>query len=140
MVSLSPLYIRLNPDITSFQDTYNILIIKDIVSRLIKRFASSAVAKLGLYRPYGVEFRFKRLDFVQVIRYFKPSDFTQVVWVQPVFEVAVKASVYRGLRYKTRGSYVGRYGRNLPDTRLGRFPRLSTVLGIPGSGSITLIQ
>ena len=48
-------------------------------SRLIKRFASSAVAKLGLYRPYGVEFRFKRLNFVQVIYYLRPSGFTQVV-------------------------------------------------------------
>ena len=139
MASLSPLYIRLNPDITPLQDTYNILIIWDIVSRPIKRFASSAVAKLGLYRPYGVEFGFKRLDFVQVIRYLEPSGFTQVVWVQPVFEAAVEASVYRGLRYKTRGSYVGHCGRNLPDTRLGRFLRLSTILGIPGPSSITLI-
>ena len=86
-----------------------------------------------------MEFRFKRLNFVQVIRYLKPSGFTQVVWVQPVFEAAVKASVYRGLRYKTRGSCVGRYGRNLPDTRLGRFLRLSTILGILGPSSITLI-
>ena len=86
-----------------------------------------------------MEFGFKRLNFVQVTRYLKPSGFTQVVWVQPVFEVAVEASVYRGLRYKTRGSCVGRYGRNLPDTRLGRFPRLSTVLGILGPGSIILI-
>ena len=98
------------------------------------------MAKLRLYRPYGVEFKFERLDFVQVIRYLEPSDFTQVVWVQPVFEAAVEASAYRGLRYKTRGSCVGRYGRNLPDTRLGRFLYLSTVLGIPVSGGITLIQ
>ena len=56
-----------------------------------------------------------------------------------MFEAAVEASVYRGLRYKTRGSYVGRYGRNLPDIRLGRFLRLSTTLGILGPGSITLI-
>ena len=140
MASLSPLYIRLNPDITPLQDTYNVLIVWDIVSGPIERFASSAVAELGLYRPYGVEFGFKRLDFVQVIRYLEPSGFAQVVWVQPVFEAAVEASVYRGLRYKTRGSCVGRCGRNLPDTRLGRFPRLSTMLGIPGPGGITLIQ
>ena len=76
---------------------------------------------------------------MQVIRYLEPSGFTQVVWVQPVFEAAVEASVYRGLRYKTRGSCVGRYGRNLPDTRLGRFPHLSTILGILEPGSITLI-
>ena len=105
----------------------------------MKRFASSAVAKLGLYRPYGVEFGFKRLNFVQVIRYFTPSGFTQVVWVQPVFETAVEASVYRGLYYKTRGSYVGRYGRNLPDTRLGRFPSLPTIICILEPNSITLI-
>ena len=58
---------------------YNTLIIWDIVSRPIKRFASSAVAKLGLYRLYGIEFGFKRLNFVQAIRYLKPSGFTQVV-------------------------------------------------------------
>ena len=86
-----------------------------------------------------MEFRFKRLIFIKVIRYLKPSSFTQVVWVQPVFELAVEASVYRGLRYKTRGSCVGRYGRNLPDTRLGRFLRLSTILGILGPSNITLI-
>ena len=76
---------------------------------------------------------------MQVIRYLKPSGFTQIVWVQPVFAAAVKASVYRDLRYKTRGSCVGRCGRNLPDTRLGRFLRLSTILGILEPSSITLI-
>ena len=56
-----------------------------------------------------------------------------------MFEAAVEASVYRGLRYKTRGSCVGCYGRNLPDTRLGRFLRLSTIFGILEPGSIILI-
>ena len=42
-----------------------------------------------------MKFRFKRLDFVQITRYLKPSGFTQVVWVQPVFEAAVEVSVYR---------------------------------------------
>ena len=62
MASLSPLYIRLNPDITPLQDTCNILIVWDIVSGPIERFASSAVAELGLHGPYGVEFGFERLD------------------------------------------------------------------------------
>ena len=56
-----------------------------------------------------------------------------------MFEVAVEVSVYRDLRYKTRGSYVGRYGRNLPGIRLDRFLRLSTILGILEPSSITLI-